>query len=238
MNWSWMLPESFSTFGGDVDQLYYIILWITGIIFFITESLLLYFIVRYRHREGRTAAFEHGSNKMEIVWTVATLVICLAIGIVSKPVWDTMKVDVPDGALEVIVTAKQFEWNVTYPGTDGVLGTADDYSLINALHAPEDRPVLIYLRAEDVLHSFFLPEMRVKQDAVPGQEIRGLVRGGAAGRLHRGLRRAVRDRAHDDERHAHRAHAGGLRRLAAEPGPAAVTRSARHMDYLSDRKAR
>ena len=172
MNWSWMLPESFSTFGGDVDQLYYIILWITGIIFFITESLLLYFIVRYRHREGRTAAFEHGSNKMEIVWTVATLVICLAIGIVSKPVWDTMKVDVPDGALEVIVTAKQFEWNVTYPGTDGVLGTADDYSLINALHAPEDRPVLIYLRAEDVLHSFFLPEMRVKQDAVPGQEIR------------------------------------------------------------------
>ena len=172
MNWSWMLPESFSTFGGDVDRLYYIILWITGIIFFITESLLLYFIVRYRHKEGRKAAFEHGSNKLEIVWTLGTLVVCLAIGISSISVWNTMKVDVPDGALEVIITAKQFEWNVTYPGTDGVLGTADDYSLINALHAPEDRPVLIYLRSEDVLHSLFLPEMRVKQDAVPGQEIR------------------------------------------------------------------
>lgn len=172
MNWSWMLPESFSTFGGDVDQLYYTILWITGIIFFITESLLLYFIVRYRHKEGRTAAFEHGSNTMEVVWTAATLVVCVGIGISSISVWNTMKVDVPDGALEVIVTAKQFEWNVTYPGTDGVLGTADDYSLVNALHAPEDRPVLIYLRSEDVLHSFFLPEMRVKQDAVPGQEIR------------------------------------------------------------------
>ncbi len=172
MNWSWMLPESFSTFGGDVDQLYYIILWITGIIFFITESLLLYFIVRYRHKEGRKAAFEHGSNKLEIAWTLGTLVVCLVIGIASIPVWNTMKVDVPDGALEVIITAKQFEWNVTYPGTDGVLGTADDYSLVNALHAPEDRPVLIYLRSEDVLHSLFLPEMRVKQDAVPGQEIR------------------------------------------------------------------
>ena len=172
MNWSWMLPESFSTFGGDVDQLYYIILWITGIIFFITESVLLYFIVRYRHKEGRKAAFEHGSNKLEVAWTLGTLVVCLVIGIASIPVWNTMKVDVPDGALEVIITAKQFEWNVTYPGTDGVLGTADDYSLVNALHAPEDRPVLIYLRSEDVLHSLFLPEMRVKQDAVPGQEIR------------------------------------------------------------------
>ena len=172
MNWSWMLPESFSTFGGDVDQLYYIILWITGLTFVITESLLVYFVVRYRHKEGRKASYEHGSNRMEIVWTVGTLIIVVAIGFISKPVWDTMKVGVPDGALEVIVTAKQFEWNVTYPGTDGELGTADDFSLINALHAPEDRPVLIYLRAEDVLHSFFLPEMRVKQDAVPGQEIR------------------------------------------------------------------
>jgi cytochrome c oxidase subunit 2 len=105
------------------------------------------------------------------VWTTATLVVCLALGIASKGVWDRMKIDVPPGSMEIIVTAKQFEWNVTYPGTDGALGTADDFDVLNQIHAPVDRPVWIHLRAEDVLHSLFLPEMRVKQDAIPGRDI-------------------------------------------------------------------
>lgn len=172
MNWSWMLPEQFSTFGGDVDSIYYVILWVTGIIFVVTEVLLVYFVVRYRHKEGRKATFDHGSTKMEIAWTLIPLVIVIWLGVASKGVWDRIKSEVPDDAMEVIVTAKQFEWTVTYPGADGALGTADDFDLTNALHAPEDRPVLVYLRSEDVLHSFFLPELRVKQDAVPGQEIR------------------------------------------------------------------
>lgn len=172
MNWSWMLPEQFSTFGGDVDAIYYVILWVTGIIFVVTEVLLIYFVVRYRHKEGRKATFDHGSTKMEIAWTLIPLVIVIWLGVASKGVWDRIKSEVPDDAMEVIVTAKQFEWTVTYPGADGALGTGDDFDLTNALHAPEDRAVLVYLRSEDVLHSFFLPELRVKQDAVPGQEIR------------------------------------------------------------------
>jgi cytochrome c oxidase subunit 2 len=172
MNWSWILPESFSTFTGDVDAIYYVILWITGIVFVITEGLLVYFVLRYRHKEGRRATFDHGSSRMEVAWTVVPLMIVIWIGVASKGVWDRMKRDVPDNAMEVIVTAQQFEWQVTYPGLDGVLGTEDDFTLLNQLHAPQDRPILVYLRATDVLHSFFLPEMRVKQDAVPGQEIR------------------------------------------------------------------
>lgn len=182
MNWSWILPESFSTFGPDVDTIYYVILWITGIVFFITEGLLVYFVLRYRHKDGRKATFDHGSTKLEFAWTLVPLVIVIWLGFASKGVWDRMRRDVPDDAMEVIVTARQFEWDVTYPGLDGTLGTDDDFTLLNALHAPQGRPVLVYLRAEDVIHSFFLPEMRVKQDAVPGQEIRVWFEATEAGR--------------------------------------------------------
>jgi cytochrome c oxidase subunit 2 len=77
----------------------------------------------------------------------------------------------PETALELAVHAKQFEWNVTYPGADGRLGSEDDFELRNQLHLPVSRPVRVRLTAEDVIHSFFLPNFRVKQDAVPGMEI-------------------------------------------------------------------
>ncbi|MEE2899885.1 MAG: cytochrome c oxidase subunit II [Gemmatimonadota bacterium] len=170
-DWSWMMPEGFSTFTAEVDSLYYLILWITGVTFFATEALLIYFIVRYRHKEGRKATYDHGSTKMEVVWTAIPLLILIGLGALSKGAWDRMKIDVPAGAMEIIVTAKQFEWNATYPGPDGALGTADDFDVLNQIHAPVDQPVWIHLRAEDVLHSLFLPEMRVKQDAVPGRDI-------------------------------------------------------------------
>lgn len=171
MHWSWILPEAFSTFSDDVDSLYYIILWITGVVFVVTEGLLIYFIFRYRHREGRTATYDHGSTKLEVVWTTVPLVILIGIGIASKGVWERMKIDVPPGSMEIILTAKQYEWNATYPGPDDALGTADDFDVLNQIHAPVDQPVWIHLRSEDVIHSLFLPEMRVKQDALPGKDI-------------------------------------------------------------------
>ena len=170
---SWLLPESFSTFGPDVDFLYYVILWVTGIVFVITEVLLVYFVIRYRRREGQKATYIHGSTKAEIVWTTLPFIAVLALALISQPAWNTMKnpESVPADALDYIVTAKQFEWNVTYAGPDGVTGTADDISTLNIMHVPVDRAVNITLRSEDVLHSFFLPDMRVKQDAVPGMDI-------------------------------------------------------------------
>jgi cytochrome c oxidase subunit 2 len=172
MGLSWMLPESVSTFGAEIDRLYYVILWITGIVFVATESLLLYLIIRYRHRDGRKAAYVHGNTTLEVVWTTATTIIVIGLGIASTGIWHRVKRDVPAGAMEVIVTGRQFEWNVTYAGADGVLGTADDTTGRNALHVPTGRPVLVHLRSDDVIHSFFLPDLRVKQDALPGKSIR------------------------------------------------------------------
>ncbi len=167
---SWMLPESFSTFGGDIDRIYYIILWITGIAFFLSEGILVYFLFRYRHKEGRKAKYVHGNTRAEIVWTAGTALIVFIVGMLSIGVWSRVRTQLPQDAMEVIVSAKQFEWNVTYPGQDGVIGTEDDFTKRNEVHAVVDRPIIAYLRAEDVIHSFFLPDLRVKQDAVPGME--------------------------------------------------------------------
>ncbi len=173
MRWlSWMLPDAVSTFGGEIDSIYYVILWITGIVFVLVEVALITFLIRYRHREGRKAVFTHGSKKAEVVWTVIPFFIVLFIAFTSNRVWLEVKVadrtHVPANALPLKVTAKQFEWNVTYPGPDGKIDTADDFTKRNQLHLPLDRAVLVELRSEDVIHSFFLPAFRVKQDAVPG----------------------------------------------------------------------
>ena len=69
------------------------------------------------------------------------------------------------------MTARQFQWVMRYPGPDGKLHTADDLHIVNDLHFVKGKPALIYLKSSDVLHSFFLPQMRIKQDAVPGLTI-------------------------------------------------------------------
>lgn len=173
MNWSWMMPETVSTYGPAIDQLYYVILVITGVVFFLTEGALIAFLVMYRHKEGRKAAYIHGSTKAEVVWTVVPFLIVMAIALASKSSWDLVKnpANFPADAMRLVVTAKQFEWNVTYPGADGRIGTADDFTVRNQLHIPVNRAVRVNLRAEDVIHSFFLPEFRLKQDAIPGREI-------------------------------------------------------------------
>ena len=175
MDWGWFLPEPVSTFGERIDGLYDLILWITGAIFVLTEALLVWFIVKYRHKEGRRAEYSHGSQRLEIVWTVVPFVLVLLIAWVSADVWLDAKVidrtPLAEGDVVVRVTAKQFEWNVTYAGADGRLDTDDDFVKRNQLHVPVGRNVRIELLAEDVIHSFFLPELRVKQDAVPGMMI-------------------------------------------------------------------
>ena len=77
----------------------------------------------------------------------------------------------PDTPLVVRVTGSQFNWQIAYPGADGRFGTADDYGQENLMRAPVGRPVRVILTAKDVIHSFFVPQMRLKQDAVPGREV-------------------------------------------------------------------
>jgi cytochrome c oxidase subunit 2 len=173
MNFSWLLPETVSTFGPALDDLYYVILWITGIVFFATEITLVVFMVKYRHREGRKAEYIHGSNKAEVIWTVIPFVIVMGLAFYSKALWDEIRDPdrIPPDSFPINVMASQFEWNATYAGADGQFGTSDDFVSRNVLHIPVDRPVVVYLEAEDVIHSFFLPDFRVKQDAVPGMMI-------------------------------------------------------------------
>ena len=169
MDW---LPIAASTYAQDIDRVFYVILAVTGVILIGVEAVLLYFIFKYRGREGRKAYYIEGNNKAEIIWTVTPALFIIGLAFVSQGIWRDVKDPdrFPTEALELEVEASQFEWNVTYPGPDEQLGSADDFTTRNQLHIPVDQPVIVHLRSIDVIHSFFIPAFRIKQDAVPGME--------------------------------------------------------------------
>ena len=166
----WGLPESVSAVGGRIDHLFYVILWITGGVFVLVEATLLVFLIRYRQRPGRKAAYTHGDTRIEIIWTVVPAIIMVWLALTSQQLWSEVRSPgrFPAGAMEVVVTGEQFAWNFRYPGADGRLGTADDDTTLNQLHPPVGQPVIVRLKPKDGIHSFFLPQFRMKQDAVPG----------------------------------------------------------------------
>ncbi|HUF27934.1 MAG TPA: cytochrome c oxidase subunit II [Gemmatimonadaceae bacterium] len=170
---SWLLSPGASTYARDIDAIYYLILVITGLAFVIVEVGLIWFLFAYRSRPGRKARYTHGNNTAEVIWTAIPAVVVVMIGIMSGSVWTHIKGhdSVPADAIPIGMEARQFEWHVTYPGADGELGTDDDFTVRNQLHIPVGRPVVLHLVADDVIHSFFVPAFRVKQDAVPGMSI-------------------------------------------------------------------
>jgi len=169
MDW---LPEDVSTFGPNIDRLFYLIYYITGFTFVLVTVVLLAFLVMYRHRDdGRRATYTHGNSTLEIIWTIVPALILVMLAFMSKSQWDAIKKNAPPGDVIVRVTAKQFNWEVEYPGPDGKLGTEDDKKVDNDLHVPVNKVVRVLLHSKDVIHSFFLPNLRLKQDALPGREI-------------------------------------------------------------------
>src|SRR5438132_1031331 len=120
------------------------------------------------------AFYTHGNTRAEVIWTTIPAVTMVALGLISNHYWVRIKGrnSVPANAYPIAIHAKQFEWQVTYPGADGQLGTPDDFTVRNQLHVPVGRPVVVHLSSEDVIHSFFVPVFRVKQDAVPGMDIK------------------------------------------------------------------
>jgi cytochrome c oxidase subunit 2 len=169
----WWLPDAGSTFAGPIDTLFLAILIITGIAFVLVEVGIVTFVIRYRARPGRKAFYTHGSTRAEVIWTAIPAVTMVALGLISNHYWVIIKdkKSVPANAYRIGVHAKQFEWQMTYPGADGKLGTADDFTVRNQLHVKVNQPTAVELSSEDVIHSFFVPEFRVKQDAVPGLHI-------------------------------------------------------------------
>lgn len=168
---NWWLPENVSTFGRDIDWLFhliYAITAITGILVFVT---LIAFLWMYRDRPGRRARYTHGNTTLEIVWTVVPALILVVLTFLSVPTWSKIKMSQPPTDFVVQVTAKQFNWQVDYPGPDGKLGTEDDTRFLDEMHVPANKPIRVVLKSQDVIHSFFVPSFRIKQDAVPGREI-------------------------------------------------------------------
>ncbi len=166
------LPEQASTYAHEIDAIFHLIMWITGVIFVIVEVLLLYFLWKYRHREGRRAHYTHGNNRLEVIWTIVPALICVMLALLSRRIWTEIKERMPTDAVQVQITGEQFAWNFRYAGADGKFDTPDDVLTLNQLHFPVGKPVVATLSSKDVIHSFFLPEFRVKQDAVPGMKTR------------------------------------------------------------------
>jgi cytochrome c oxidase subunit II len=184
---SW-LPENISTFGADIDSVYALIYWCVTPWFLLTEGLILVAMLWFRRRPGRRAQYLRGDTWGQLAWILVPTAIVLGldfwIDLRSAPVWANVKQHVPAAnAFQVKVLAKQFNWQFTYPGPDGAFGTADDKHLDNELHVPIDRDVVFTLESSDVVHSFFVPVLRLKQDVLPGRTIRGWFNATQAGRF-------------------------------------------------------
>jgi cytochrome c oxidase subunit II len=168
---SW-LPENVSTFGGQIDYLFYVIYYITGAVLILVTVLMVLFLIMYRQKEGRRAVYSHGNTALEVTWTVVPAIILIVLSFMSVSTWGEIKIHAPPADYEVKVAGKQFNWEVVYPGLDGKLDTKDDFTIENELHVPVNKVVHVHLTAKDVIHSFFVPSFRLKQDAVPGRNIR------------------------------------------------------------------
>jgi cytochrome c oxidase subunit 2 len=167
------LPEDVSTYGHEIDSLFYLIYYITAVAFILVTVLMVVFLIKYREQPGRRAVYSHGNTTLEIIWTVIPAAILIVLSFMSVNTWAKIKRNPPATDFEINVTAKQFNWDVSYPGPDGKLGTEDDIKFDNDLHVPVNKVVRLHLASSDVIHSFFIPNMRFKQDVVPGRTIIG-----------------------------------------------------------------
>jgi cytochrome c oxidase subunit 2 len=190
---TWWFPPPISEHGVIYDAQFMRTLWVVGIIFFLAQFALGYAIVKFRDTGGR-AGYSHGNNKLEAIWTSAAAVLFIGLVLMGANIWAKVHFeDAPAGAMQVEVMAKQFAWSFRYPGPDGVFGKTD-LKLINdaagnpmgidekdpagkddivsaSLKVPAGKPVKLLLRSRDVIHNFFVRELRLKQDLVPGMDI-------------------------------------------------------------------
>lgn len=167
-------PADVSTFGPNIDSILKLIIYVVGISFVLTEVVLLAFVILYRRREGKRAAFVRGESLRELAWVLIPVLIVIfldvAIDVKAKPVWDLVKEQGPTPGLTVKLDAFQFGWEFTYPGPDGRFGT-HDLIQTTTLTVPAGQVVRLLTTSKDVIHSFYVPQLRLKQDVLPGREI-------------------------------------------------------------------
>jgi len=187
------MPELASSHGRAIDATIQYLLVATGILFLIGHGVLAWFVLRYAGTRERGSP--HASSRLEWRWALAPVVVMCGIAeggvlFISLPAFHELYGEPTKDALTLEVVGKQFEWLVHHPGPDGVLGKTDN-ALVNdsrnpvgldkkdpaakddivkrgVLQLPVDRMVVVRLRALDVIHSFTVPQFRVKQDLIPG----------------------------------------------------------------------
>ncbi|MAG33910.1 MAG: cytochrome C oxidase subunit II [Deltaproteobacteria bacterium] len=180
------LPVAASSYAQELDGLMVFISVVVGVWFIAAEALLIYSVLRFRRKPGVPAAYLPGRSlrAMMIVLIPCSIVFCLdiVIDLVAAPIWHDIKEELPPQGDRVRITGEQWAWRFTYPGADGEFDTPDDFFTVNELRVVVDRNILFELRAKDVVHSLWIPELRLKQDAVPGRVGRGWFRATREGR--------------------------------------------------------
>jgi cytochrome c oxidase subunit 2 len=196
-NRKWWLPEAISNHAPALDRQFLITIIVVGVSFTAAQIALGWAVWKFRDtgKPGDRAIYSHGSNRLEVVWTVITAVVFITLGVMGQSVWASLRLNnAPPGSYTVEVVAQQFQWNFHYAGADGKFGRTDpsliDDSALNfigldpgdaasrddavtaALAIPVNRPVELRLRSKDVIHNFWVPQLRFKQDLVPGMEIK------------------------------------------------------------------
>lgn len=172
------LPTSISSSGDSIDRLFNGILLLAGVTLVAAIGAIGIAIWKFDHRRNSApATYVQGSLGLEIAWTIIPAVIILLLAYLQMSSWATAKIDRPviniDGQTfplppMVLVKAKQFGWEFYYAGEDGIVATQDDVFIENLLVLPAGEDVVLQLESRDVIHSFFVPELRLKQDLVPG----------------------------------------------------------------------
>ncbi len=161
-----ILPQAASRQAEPIDQLFGFHFWIMAFLFSLIVGFMLYSIVAFRQKPGELLDGDHieGHTGLEIAWTVLPLVIVVAFSFLGgQALSDTLRAD--PQAIRINVTARQWDWSFYYPEYD---------ITTDVLALPLDQQVLLRLRSEDVIHSFWVPEFRVKQDLLPGDQVREL----------------------------------------------------------------
>src|SRR2546421_5239625 len=190
----WWFPEAISEHGPRVDSQFLITIIVCGIAFAAAQIGLGWVVWKYRSSaDEQRASYSHGNNRLEVVWTVVTAIVFISLAVMGQRVWASLHLHAaPPGSYQIEVTAQQFAWNVRYPGKDNVFGKTEpqyiddttnpvgiadtdpngkDDTVVPTLVVPANRPVEIVLKSKDVTHSFWVPQLRFKQDLVPGMAI-------------------------------------------------------------------
>lgn len=186
-------PTVASEHGARIDSLFMGVLIVSGIAFILVQGALGYFVARYGSNGNERASYWHDNPKAEAFLLIGTALILTFLVFWGQRVWASIYfADEPANATIIQVTGEQFSWTFHYAGRDAQFGRTDTKLITNTnsigldrddpaakddvvsgnqMHVPVGRPVRVRLRSKDVIHSFFLPNFRVKQDAVPGMGI-------------------------------------------------------------------